>query len=460
MGIPMMVERHYDDEALIAILEADRASADTHLPACTVCNEKLESFRAVSGALTDSDVWDTRELRLDPVPSTIANLRAFADRMSAEDGEAARILPELLAGSREEWMPRLRAHPEWRTAGVVRALVAATTNVLMTMPPDALEMTALSTEIADHLDPAKCGAATLARVRGAAWRDRGYALYYVGRFAESLAACDTAARQLDLCVVDEYDRARVGVVRALSLRAMETFTAALEETRASSATFERFDDATRLAAARMAETHLLFSLGEFENARCILEDLESSVRTSADANTHARVLANLGYCLWRMGRVEAAMGRYEAAAAILEDLGIRTESARVRWNVAAVLASAGRTNEAMARFQTLQRTFEELGMSSEAAVNGLEMAELLLARGEYAAVATLCRTAMDSFRRAGIPYSTRALTALAYIQEAAQHRTATPALAKHVREYIRRLPHDGALLFAPPPPEPLLSNSR
>ncbi|HEX6086594.1 MAG TPA: tetratricopeptide repeat protein [Thermoanaerobaculia bacterium] len=456
----MMVERHYDDEALIALLAADRVRTDVHLPACTVCNEKLESFRTISGALTDNDVWDTRELRLDPVPSTIANLRTFADRMSAEDTEAARILPELLAGSREEWMPRLRAHPEWRTAGVVRALVAATTNVLMTMPPDALEMTALSTEIADHLDPATCGAATLARVRGAAWRDRGYALYYVGRFADSLAACETAARQLDLCVVDEYDRARVGVVRALSLRAMEDFGGAMTDVRSSANTFAFFQDAARLTAARIAEAHLLFSHHDYENATLLLKGLEQDVRLTTDASNHARILGNLGYSYWKSGRIDAALSHYEAAAAMLEDLGVRTESVRVRWNIAAVLASAGRTEEAMSRFRLLQRTFEELGMSSEAAVNSLEMAELLLARHEYAAVEAICRTAMASFERAGIPYTARALTALAYIQEAAQQRTATPKLAKHVREYIRRLPQEGELLFAPPPPEPLLSNSR
>ena len=456
----MMVERHYDDEALIALLEADRVSADVHLPACTVCNEKLESFRAISGALTDNDVWDTRELRLAPVPSTIANLRAFADRMSAEDSEAARILPELLAGSREEWMPRLRAHPEWRTAGTARALVAATRNALTTTPLDGLEITGLAAEIADHLDPATCGAATAARVRGAAWRERGYALYYVGRFTESIAACETAGRQFDLCVVGEYDRARVGVVKALTLRAMENVPAAMAAVRVSTAAFDDFSDVSKATAARIAEAHLLFSLGEYEQASNILLRLEQQIRRTSDADTHARVLGNLGYAYWKMGRIEAAMGQYEAAAAILDELGVRTESVRVRWNVAAVLASAGRTREAMSRFQILQRTFEELGMSSEAALNSLEMAELLLAWNEYAAVEDLCRAAMASFERAGIPYTTRALTALAYIQEAAQQRTATPTLAKHVREYIRRLPQDGELLFAPPPPERLCSNSR
>jgi tetratricopeptide (TPR) repeat protein len=455
-----MVERHYDEEALIAIMESDRVRTDRHIPSCPSCSAKLESFRSLAAVLRDQDVWDAHAIASEPVPETIANLRAFADGMFAQDKAAALILPELLAGTRDQWMPRLRSHPEWRTPGVVRALVAATTDVLMTMPPDALEMTALSVEIADHLDPAHARSATVPRLRATAWRDRGFALYYVGRFAESITACDNAARLLDQCVVDEYDRARVGVVRALSLRAMEQFTDAFAAVRESGETFERYSDLTRLVSSRIAETHLHFSRGDYATAESVLADLERQLSGTSDAAGHARVLANLGYCYWKTGRHDQALTRYETAAVILSDLGIRTEAVRVRWNVAAVLASTGRTAEALDRYRLLQREFEELGMASEAAVNGLEMAELLLAGDEYAAVEAICRDAMRAFERAGTSYTTRALTALAYIQEAAQHRTVTPRLVKHVRSYLQRLPQDGALLFAPPPPEPSSPTSR
>ncbi len=80
----------------------------------------------VTEVLHDHDVWDRAQVRPDPIPDTIITLRAFADRMTFEDSAADAILPEFLAGSREEWMPRLMAHPEWRTAGMVRRLVAET----------------------------------------------------------------------------------------------------------------------------------------------------------------------------------------------------------------------------------------------------------------------------------------------------------------------------------------------
>ena len=447
----MMVERHYDDEALISILETNRAASDTHLPECLSCSEKLQSFRLIADALRDTATWDARILCEEPVPATIAHLRAFADQMTAEDAQADIILPQLLAGPREEWMPRLMQHPEWRTAGVVRRLIGATVDALMTKPPDGLEMTALSSEIADHLDPTAFPSNTLAHLRGSAWRERAYALYYVGRFVDALSATERAERCIEQCSVDEYDRARMAIVRTLALRAIEHLSTAMETARFSGDVFLRFGDQARLASARIAETHLLASRGEFASAVCVLEKLERATRVTNDTATHARVLSNLGYFYWKLGRTEDALRHHEAAAALFEALEIRTECIRVRWNVASILASAGRYDDALARFTSVQKAFEDSGMTSEATLVSLEIVEIQLTRGEFAEAQEICRAAMRSFEAAGIAYTARALTALAYIQEAAQLRVATPTLAKHVREYIRRLPQDGNLLFAPPP---------
>ena len=447
----MIIERHYDDESLIALMENEREEADGHLPACEPCSGKLQSFRTIAGALHRRDVWDARPLQSDASVSTIRNLRAFADRLSYEDQQAETYVTELLAGSREEWMPRLEQHPEWRTAGVVRKLVAMTTPAIMTMPLDGLAMSELSTEIADHLEPASYPSDTVLRQRGSAWRDHAYALYYVGRFAEALNSADIADSHLRECTVDEYDRARVSVVRALTLKATEDVSSAVTEARVSGETFVRFGDLARLASARLAEAHLLYSRAQFEDARVILEDLEERLRHTTNATMHGRVLGNLGYCYWKLGRPDEALRYNEAAVTISDSLGERTESARIQWSTASILASAGRVDEAWTRLQSLQSTFDSLNMTSEAALVRLDLSELLLARGEYGAVEELCRTAMRSFEQAGIPYTARALTALAYIQEAAQQRTATPKLVKHVREYIRRLPQEQELLFCPPP---------
>jgi hypothetical protein len=94
---------------------------------------------------------------------------------------------------------------------------------------------------------------------------------------------------------------------------------------------------------------------------------------------------------------------------------------------------------------------EQLGMTSEAALAGLDVAELLLAQNRYEEVVEICRSTMQAFELAGLSYTSRALTALAYIREAACQRRADRTLVRYVRDYIRELPRQPNLLFAPAP---------
>lgn len=443
-----MIERHYTDEALIALIETNRTAADRHLPACQPCSAKIESFRMIADALCDQEAWDRPAN--EPVPATIANLRAFADRMTDEDSRAETILQELLAGSREEWMPRLNEHPEWRTAGVVRKLISQAYATVVTMPPDAVATMTIATEIAEQLNPADHPSDTIARLRGAAWRDKAYALFYVGRFAEAEAAIFASERHFCSCVISEYDLARLGIVKALVLRPFERFAEASDAAVASAKTFERHGDLNRTVAAKLADVQLLVSRNMYEDAERLLLDLNRQMSLSADVGNHARVLATLGNVCRKLGKVESAIHYYDCASA-LDDTGARTETVRTRWNVAVMLAEAGRVVDACERLRVLTQEMKHLGMTIDAALVSLDVAELLLSQNRYEEVEDICRSTMRAFEAAGLSYTTRALTALAYIREAASQRRADHTLVRDVREYIRELPRQPNLLFAPGP---------
>ena len=443
-----MAERHYDDEALISLIETGRTGADVHLPSCKTCREKLDSFRDLSGILHDASVWDRKLLNEEPVPSTIANLRAFADRMTAEDTRAEAYLNDLLAGPREEWMPRLQQHPEYRTAGVVRKLIAAVSRAVDTMPPDAVEITRLATEIADHVAPTMRASDETAKLRGAAWRERAFALLYTGAFPEALLAVERADAEFSRCIVDEFDRARVGVVKSLILRAFEKFDDAQPVVSRSAALFQLYGDLERTASATMAQAHLLFSRSDFEGANKILTVLELRLRESGNVETHARVLANLGYAARKMGNVDRAVQYYDLSTQIFDVLGITTELNRNRLNAAVILAEAGRLPDAQSRFETVLADFDSQGMTEEATLARLDIAEILLAQERFVEVEALCQAAMRSLERAGLEYTSRALTALAFMREAAGKRTVTQNLVRGVRDYIKKLPSQPTLQFA------------
>lgn len=443
-----MIERHYDDDALVTMLASGANAADSHLRACGECTEKLDTLRLVTDALADAATWEKpREVAAAPNRGTIATLRSFADTMAAEDRAADAFLAQLLAGPRETWMPILAAHPESRTAGTVRRLIAATDRALDTMPADAVELTALAVDIAENLSAYRPD--TLARLRGGAWRERAYALFYTGQFAEAEKAVCEAERAFEGCVVAEYEQARVGIVRAVVEKGLEHHPAAIDAAAASVETFSRFGDRTRLISADVAAVHARYGVGDFKGAREALLSLEKQLRDSDGAETHSMVLANLAYCARELGKTTEAMHYYEQASTLLDDLGKTSDSVRLRWNAAAVIAAEGRTRDALVRYQAVRDELSRLGMTGAAMVVNLEIAELLLVEGDFEAVSNLCKVAMDEFRASGLGHTARALTALAFMAEAARNRTATPKVARAVTEYVRRLPQEPNLLFAP-----------
>lgn len=336
---------------------------------------------------------------------------------------------------------------------MVRRLVAATDRALDTMPAEAVEITALATEIAEHLDPAAHRPDTLARLRGAAWRARAYALFYTGDIAKAEDALRAAASLFDRCQLAEYETARLAIVQAVISRVREQYSISSHAAQSAAETFRSFGDERRTASAELAEVHAWFGTGEYERALQRLIGIERRLQDSDHAQTHALILANLGSCCEKMGRIDDALRYHDAAASLLDDLGIHSESLRTRANVASILAREGRVDEALSRFNDVRVQLRHLGMISAATIIELEMAEVLLDRGDYRQVEEICQRAILDCQAAGLEHTQRALTALAFIREAVSNRTATPKVARHVREYIRRLPEEPQLLFAPPPPE-------
>jgi tetratricopeptide (TPR) repeat protein len=444
-----MIERHYDDESLIALIEDTRS--DVHLQQCAECSDRHESYRGLALALGDGDLWDPRELPAAPVASTIATLRAFATTMATEDDRAVLAVDTLLSAPRDRRATALSQHPEWKTAGVVRKLIERSDVVLETVPLEAAAITEIAIAIAEQLDPGAYPSDSVHHLRGQAWLQHAFNLNYTSRYDEALAATDRAARHFDGCAVDEYDRARLGIVRTIVLEVFDRLDDAAVEAARSASTFLRFEDPQRTASATIAQALILFRGQRFDEAATMLLDLERRVSAVVDADTQSRIAGNIGYAMWRLRRYDEALRWYDLTTKIHHERGNRTEALRIRWNVAVMLTEAGRTNDAYQLLAPLTSEMEDLGLTNEAAVNMLELAEILLARARYAEVEELCAKAIASFSRSGIPHRQRAMTALAYIREAAQLRKATESMARNVRDYIHRLPAEPNLLFAPAP---------
>jgi len=447
----MIAEVHYTDENLITMLEAgdeDAIARNPHLAACHTCRDGLEQYRSIVNVLGNEAAWDYRELKDEPDPSTVATLRAFASSMQQQDEEAETYVAALLEGARETWMPRLRAHPEWRTAGVVRKLVGDAFGALTKLPLDGVEMTSLAIEIADHLVEQSCGSDVVARVRGHAWREHAYNLFYIGQFKASLAACDRADQELSRCVVDDYDKARVAVVRALSLRPLDRVAEGMALADGAVAVFAKYGDEDRLASAAITAAQMHFKVSDYRTALQVLQPA-SRLATRVGAHTRAMLENNIAYCFRHLGDDESAIRHYQICSAVLEEIGSVTEAVRVRWSIANVLATVGKTVDASRELVSVRSDFIRLGMAYETCISAIEIAELLLIESRFEEAESLCRETCSRLESSGLGNTTRAMTAVAFLTEAVRSRAATTKLVRHVRDYVRRLREEPNLLFAP-----------
>ncbi len=275
----MSVSQHYEPEALIALLdhEPNAGSRDEHVASCAACAELLDEYRSMVSCLGDESVWNTAPLCEEPVPATISALRTAAEAARREDYLAEAFVSKLTTGPRDEWMPRLLADANYRTAGVVRELFAASDAVSLKSPGDDLELTRLSTEIADHLDPAQHPAGVVARLRGSAWRDRAYALNYGGDTAAALEAITVAQQQYAEVPVADFDIGRLELTRALVLRGLDRFDEGLAAVTSAREKFARAGDTYRLRLARSMEAYLLYRAGDVKKALQLWSGLDSDL---------------------------------------------------------------------------------------------------------------------------------------------------------------------------------------
>lgn len=453
----MIVERHYDDETLIGLLGSrQEAVRDPHLVSCAPCAEALSSYRSIVDVLGADAIWDLRELRLEPQPETIETLRRTAGMKVAEEQRATFLVAELLSLPRAAWLSAARTDIRMHSLGLVERLVEVSETLLTSAPPDAIEVVRAAMEIASIISTEEYPSDSVVKARAIARRQYAYSLFYTGEFNKALEFVEQAEAMLGGCMVADYDLARLGIVRALIHTSQENYEAAFAAARQSAQIFRSYADRQRLASALIAEAHALIYQFRYTEALPTLLEVEESYRDDIDSDTRARVLTNIALCQWQTGKIATALQSYQVAAAISDEIGAKAESARIRYNVAGLLAAQGRRRDAEIRLRSVREEFQRLGMHHMATYAGLDLAEILLLDRNHVEVERLCREALRQFVATGLSEtSEKALTALTYLQEAAEQRRATPEAVRHVREYIGRLPSEPRLLFAPPPLPPI-----
>jgi len=425
---------HYDEEQLIELFErGEQAVArDPHVRACRTCADTVTSIAQFSESLKSPDVWEGPELSPDPNPQVLATLRAAQQRMRTEDEQAEAQVKELLAGPRESWMPRLQEHPEWRTAGMVRKLIASTDRAIETMPPDALEIANLAVRIAEGLESAIYGSAEVEALRIGALRERGFGLFCTSNYSDALIALQRA----ETATADHtsIDFGRLLMLRALIMCDIENFPAALAAAREAGAIFVARLIPEKAIAAKQTEAIVLYRLKRFHEAIGIYRELEENC---GERRLRAGLQQNIALCYRELQQFEVAERYFVSCLSEFEALRMPINATKTRWHFGRVLIAQAKYAAAI---EVLLKVREELAsaeMSHDAAIVTVDVAHAMLLLRRSSEVAELCRQAIAFFTTSQLSASEAALSALSLLKEAAATGVLSEETLHVAREGLR-----------------------
>jgi tetratricopeptide (TPR) repeat protein len=159
----------------------------------------------------------------------------------------------------------------------------------------------------------------------------------------------------------------------------------------------------------------------------------------------------VGKCEVHRDNLSEASMHFHKALALFRELGLEVERLTTEWGIAKVLLQSGKESEAIRRLRDVAAELERRGMVTDAALVGLDIADALLALGHARQIVELATRLFRAFTNAGM--LTGALTAIAYLKEAAAAGRLTLDDVQSVRSFLRRAERQPALLFVPPLPK-------
>jgi tetratricopeptide (TPR) repeat protein len=422
-----------------------RTELERHTASCAECGASLEFYLVTEDDLRDPLVWQPVETPALPM------LREYASRCAAENEEADRLLEPYMENAAKAAWDDISNRREFQTGGVVRRLNARAHAIFESEPLAALTFADLAQAIAELLPTHTYPNHAVYELRGTAWKERANALVRLAKFDEALESLRRAERAYGRLESSAYGLASVELVRAaVHYHRGELEKAATHAERAELGYANLALQDQRMKAV-LLRGQIKYEALDYESAASIFEHLMDYGEEVGDITWVARGAYCRGACELELGKVADAAMLFNQALIIFRETGPASEKISTEWGLARVVLHGGNATDAVRRLRHVIEQFEILGMVSDAALAGVDMAEALLALDRPAEIVKAAAHAFKVLKNAGIV--TGALTALAYLQEAAAKRQLSPDVLMTVRLFLRRIEREPELAFLPPPRE-------
>lgn len=449
------MDEHIDQtELALFALEPDRlppdrrAAVHRHIAACAACQAGVDFFAVAEEELREPDVWE---------PSlgsaTLDSLRAYAEQIAAEDEEAEALLEPLFQSPAAVALTNIKTlGKRFMTGGVVRRLNAHAHGICESEPLDALTFADVAVTIAEALLEDTYPANALYELRGTAWKERANAQMVLGDFPGALDSLRRAERAYTRLPVPGLGLAIVALIRAGVLYEQRNLQEAAAMAEAAEIGFMHLGDDDRRVRALHLRGSINLEAGDVDTALRLYNRVLEYGESTEDTRWIARASYAIGQCECDRGNLGEASMAFHKALVVFRELGPVGDRLATEWGLARVVVQGGKVHEGIRRLRLVATEFEQRGMLYDAALVGLDVADALLSLGETQSIVELGARLFQSFRNADVV--TGALTAVAYMKEAAAQGKLTSQGVAAVRKYLRSAERQPELLFIPPPGNP------
>jgi tetratricopeptide (TPR) repeat protein len=413
-----------------------------HLGRCTDCADTYDTFVATFAG-EDDEAFLTSE-------GSAASME-YGARVARENADADELLKDYFDEPERAAWRNLAAQRKYRHGGVVRRLAKKAFDVCASEPLHALTFADAAIAVAEALPKDHYPPNTLHDLLGRAWKERANALNRLGEPAAALDALDHAAREYRQVPSNTLGLGNVALVRAVAYYYLERFPEADREVQIAEELYEQLGDAERRTKAMFLRGNIKYESRELEGAAILFRRVITYGETEQNHEWVASGSYALGNCALETGDIESAAVLFSTA------IGIYRHTAQeylvgAEWGMARVLLARELFRESLRRLNAVHAQFAKRGMVLDAAVAALDAMEAMVALGMFQQVSDLARAVFVTFTDAGT--LTSALTALAYIQTAADEQRLTREAVREIRHFVKRVERQPDLLFVPPPDPP------
>ncbi|MEO8382687.1 MAG: tetratricopeptide repeat protein [Acidobacteriota bacterium] len=414
---------------------------------CAICRTSLDFFSVVTAE-------EMADLEQPDGESTWTSdddaMRGYIERITAEDSEADELLADekLLESPTKTAWKNLQRDKRLLTGGVVRRFVASANSVHLHEPLDALTFADAAISIAEALPDREYPWNAVFELRGAAWKERANALLVLGEYPSALEALTHAERAYQHLRSPGFGLSTVALVRASVFYEQGRLDEAAESAEKAEHGFAHIGQEERRMRAVFLRASISYEAGDVSSAVLLFQEVLEYGEAANSARWMARALYALGNCEVERGNLSEASMLFHKALVIFRELGPEWDRLATEWGLARVVLHGGNREDAVQRLRHVAAGYERRGMVSDGALVWLDIVEALVASGQAKQVVEIATRLFRIFKDAGM--MTGALTALAYLKEAAVAGRLTSAGVGAVRTYLRRAGRQPELVFARP----------